>query len=171
MKVHRYQDANQFYDRVKDYLLRDEALHNVQLALCHSLIHNPERFDEKPLLATVEAEGNIFAVAMRIPSRNLLLSKIQDFRAIEAIAQDLHLTENSLPGVNAPNAEAKAFAETWRSLTSQCYEMKMALGAFQLKQVQKISSSVGQLRQATERDRQLLINWFELDFRLKESDR
>jgi len=161
MKVHRYQDANQFYDRVKDYLLTDEALHNVQLALCHSLIHNPESFKEKPLLATVEAEGDILAVAMRTPSRNLLLSKIQDFGAIKAMAQDLHLTENSLPGVNAPNAEAKAFVETWRSLTSQSYEMKMALRAFQLKQVQKISSSVGELRQATERDRQLLIDWFE----------
>jgi hypothetical protein len=125
------------------------------------LIHNPESFKEKPLLVTVEAEGNIVAVAMRTPSRNFLLSKIQDFGAIEAIAQDLHLTENSLPGVNAPNAEAKAFAETWRSLTSQSYEMKMALRAFQLKQVEKISQATGELRQATERDRELLINWFE----------
>jgi predicted GNAT family acetyltransferase len=161
MKVHRYQDASQFYDRVKDYLLTDEALHNLLLRLCHSLIHNPESFEEKPLLATVEADGDIVAVAMRTPPRNLLLSKIQDFTAVEAIAQNLHLTENSLPGVTAPNAEAKAFAETWQALTSQSYEIKMALRAFQLKQVEKISSSVGELRQATERDRQLLIDWFE----------
>ncbi|NEU72312.1 GNAT family N-acetyltransferase [Hassallia byssoidea VB512170] len=161
MKVYRYQDANQFYDRVKDYLLRDEALHNRLLRLCHGLIHNPESFEEKPLLATVEAEGDIVAVAMRTPPRNLLLSKIQDFGAIEAIAQNLHLTENSLAEVNAPNAEAKAFAETWRSLTSQSYEIKMALRAFQLKQIEKISQATGELRQATERDRQLLIDWFE----------
>ena len=161
MKVYRYQDASQFYDRVKDYLLTNEALHNMQLALCHGLIHNLEGFKEKPLLATVEAEGDIVAVAIRTPPRNLLLSKIQDFGAIEAIAQDLHLTQESLPGVNAPNAEAKAFAETWRSLTNQSYEIKMALRAFQLKQVQKISSCVGELRQATERDRELLTDWFE----------
>jgi hypothetical protein len=96
------------------------------------LNHNPESFEEKPLLATVEAEGDILAVAMRTPSRNLLLSKIQDFGAIKAMAQDLHLRENSLPGVNAPNAEAKAFAETWRSLTSQSYEMKMAAACFSI---------------------------------------
>lgn len=161
MKVHRYEDASQFYERVKDYLLRDEALHNVQLALCHSLIHNLEGFDEKPLLATVEAEGDIVAVAMRTQPRNLLLSKIEDFGAVEAIAQDLHFTQESLPGVNAPNAEAKAFVETWRSLTSQSYEIKIALRAFQLEQVQKISSSVGELRQATQSDRELLIDWFE----------
>lgn len=161
MKVYRYQDATQFYDRVKDYLLRDEALHNWLLALCHGLIHNPESFEEKPLLATVEAEGDIVAVAMRTPPRNLLLSKIQDFGAIEAIAQNLHLTENSLAQINAPNAEAKAFAETWQALTSQSYEIKMALRAFQLKQVEKISQATGELRQATERDRQLLIDWFE----------
>ncbi|MGI2902976.1 GNAT family N-acetyltransferase [Tolypothrix sp. VBCCA 56010] len=169
MKVYRYQDANQFYDRVKDYLLRDEALHNRLLVLCHSLIHNPEAFEEKPLLATVEVEGDIVAVAIRTRLRNLLLSKIQDFGAIEAIAQNLHLTENSLAEVNAPNAEAKAFAETWRSLTSQSYEIKMALRAFQLKQVEKISQATGELRQATEsdtlteslRERELLIDWFE----------
>ena len=161
MKVYRYQDASQFYERVKDYLLTDEALHNVQLRLCHSLIHNPEAFEEKPLLATVETDGDIVAVAMRTPSQNLLLSKIQDFGAIEAIAQNLHFTGNSLPGVKAPTDEGKAFAETWQALTSQSYEIKMALRAFQLKQVEKISKATGELRQATESDRQLLIDWFE----------
>lgn len=161
MKVYRYEDASQFYDRVKDYLLTDEALHNMLLRLCHSLIHNPGGFDEKPLLATVEAEGDIVAVAMRTPSGNLLLSKIQDFGAVEVMVQNLHTTQESLPGVTAPNAEAKAFAEIWRSLTSQSYKMKMALRAFQLKQVEKISSSVGELRQGTQRDRELLIDWFE----------
>lgn len=161
MKVYRYQDASQFYDRVKDYLLRDEAVHNLLLRLCHSLIHNPESFEEKPLLATVEAEGDIVAVAMKTPSRNLLLSKIQDFAAVEMMSENLLSTQESLPGVTAPINEAKAFAETWQALTSQSYEIKMALRAFQLKQVEKISQATGELRQATERDRQLLINWFE----------
>lgn len=160
MKVYRYQDANQFYDRVKDYLLRDEALHNRLLVFCHSLIHNPEAFEEKPLLATVEAEGDILAVAMRTPSRNLLLSKIQDFAAVEAIAQDLHLIQ-SLPGVTAPMNEAKAFAETWRSLTGQSYQLIKRLRTFQLEKVQPISSAHGNLRIATEADRELLLRWYE----------
>jgi predicted GNAT family acetyltransferase len=161
MKLQQFEDAKQFYDRVKDYLLIHEAMHNVQFALCHALIHNPERFDEKPYLAIVEADGDIIAVVMKTKSRNLLLSKIQDFAAIEAIAQNLHFTQKLLPGVNGPTAEAKAFAENWHSLTSQSYQLKMALRAFQLEQVQTISQTNGHLRQATQSDREILIRWFE----------
>lgn len=159
MKINRFEDASQFYERVKDYLLDKEALHNVQLAFCNSLIDNPQRY-EKPYLATVEVEG-IIAVAMRTTRRNLLLSKIQNFDCIKTIAQDIHQTQESLPGVNAPTAEAKAFAEAWHSLTGQSYQLKMALRAFQLEQVQPISKPTGHLRLATVSDRQLLIRWYE----------
>ncbi|MGH7999452.1 MAG: GNAT family N-acetyltransferase [Brasilonema sp.] len=170
MKVNRFEDASQFYERVKNYLLQHEALHNVLLARCNALIHNPERFDEKPYLATVEVDGDIVAVAMRTPPRNLLLSKIQDFgvieaicaeRSSEAIAQNLHLIQEFLPGINAPTAEAKAFAEAWHSLTGQSYHLKMALRAFQLEQVQAIPKVTGNLSIASESERQILIPWFE----------
>ncbi|MHC5719185.1 MAG: hypothetical protein ACYTX0_45800 [Nostoc sp.] len=76
MKVYRFQNATQFYARVKDYLLNQEALHNLLLGISHALIENPERFDEKPYLATVEANGDIVALAMRTPPRLLLLSQV-----------------------------------------------------------------------------------------------
>jgi uncharacterized protein len=161
MKLRRFEDASQFYDRVKNYLLKHEALHNVQLAICHSLIHNRDRFHEKPYLATVEVGEDIVAVAIITPPRNLLLSKIQDFAAIKAIAQDLHFSQESLPGVNAPNAEAKAFVEVWKTLTGQSYQLKMALRAFQLEQVQVIPKIGGSFRHATESDREILVSWFE----------
>jgi uncharacterized protein len=161
MKLRRFEDASQFYDRVKNYLLRHEALHNVQLAICNSLIENPDRFHEKPYLATVEVGEDIVAVAIITPPRNLLLSKIQDFAAIKAIAQDLHFSQESLPGVNAPNAEAKAFVEVWKTLTGQSYQLKMALRAFQLEQVQVIPKIGGSFRHATESDREILVSWFE----------
>ncbi|NMG19965.1 GNAT family N-acetyltransferase [Brasilonema bromeliae] len=161
MKINRFEDASQFYDQVKDYLLNHEALHNVQLALCNNLIQNPERFDEKPYLATVEVDGDVIAVAMKTPGRKLLLSKIEDFGSIEVIAQDIHLTQELLSGVNAPVTEAKAFVEAWHSLTGQSYHLKMALRAFQLEQVQPIPKTTGELRLATQSDRQFLIPWYE----------
>ncbi|BAZ67666.1 hypothetical protein NIES4106_24210 [Fischerella sp. NIES-4106] len=161
MKLQQFEDAREFYEKVKDYLLIHEAMHNVQFAICHALIHNPERFNEKPYLAIVEADRDIIAVAMKTKARNLLLSKIQDFAVIEAIAQNLHFNQNLPPGVNAPTAEAKAFAENWHSITGQSYQLKMALCAFQLEQVQTISKVNGHLRQATQSDREILIRWFE----------
>ncbi len=161
MKINRFEDVSQFYEQVKDYLLNHEALHNVQLALCNSLIQNPEHFDEKPYLTTVEVDGDVIAVAMRTPGRKLLLSKIEDFGSIEAIAQDIRHTQELLSGVNAPTAEAKAFVEAWHSLTGQSYHLKMALRAFQLEQVQPIPKTTGELRLATQSYRQLLIPWYE----------
>lgn len=160
MKVHRYKDASQFYQRVKDYLLSQEALHFLLLGISNVLIYNPERYREKPYLATVETDGNIVAVALRTPPHRLLLSKIQDFAAVEAIAQDLHLIQ-SLPGVTAPMNEAKAFAEVWKALTGQSYQLIKRLRTFQLEKVQPISSAQGNLRIATETDRELLLRWYE----------
>ena len=159
--LYKFEDASQFSDRVKDYLVNHEALHNAMLGLCNALIDNPERFNEKPYLATVEIDGDIAAVAMRIPPKALLLSQVNDLRAVEAIAQNLHLTQKLLPGVNAPSASAKAFAEVWYSLTSQSYQIKMALRAFQLEQVQPISHALGYLRLAESGDRQQLMHWYE----------
>ena len=160
MKVCRYEDASQFYERVKEYLLSQEALHFLLLGISNVLIYNPERYGEKSYLATVETDGNIVAVAMRTPPHRLLLSKIQDFEAVKAIAQDLHLIQ-SLSGVTAPMNEAKAFAEVWRSLTGQSYQLIKKLRTFQLEKVQPISSAQGNLPIAAETDKELLLRWYE----------
>ncbi|WP_228037947.1 hypothetical protein [Nostoc sp. LEGE 12450] len=80
MKIYEFQDANQFHTRVKDYLLNQESINSLLLGISDSLIHNPERYEETPYLATVEID-NIVAVAIRTPPRPLLLSQIEDLKA------------------------------------------------------------------------------------------
>ena len=111
MKLHRFEDANLFYKKVKDYLLNDEVLNNLQLGICSNLINNPEIYKIKPYLAAVEQDAKIIAVAMMTLAHELLLSKITDLKAINIIAQDLHQQYESLTNVNAPLIESKAFAE------------------------------------------------------------
>ncbi|MDZ8104047.1 MAG: GNAT family N-acetyltransferase [Nostoc sp. DedQUE12a] len=161
MKVYRFENAREFYAKVKDYLLNQEGLHNLLLGISNRLIENPEYFDEKPYLATVEENGDIVAVAMRTPPRLLLLSQIKDFQAVELLAQDLSISYSSLPGVNAPTNEAQAFIVAWHSLTGQSYQLKLALRIFQLEKVKPISQVAGYLRLATDSDQKLLKNWYE----------
>ncbi|MFN6479974.1 GNAT family N-acetyltransferase [Nostoc sp. DedQUE07] len=161
MKIHEFQDANQFYTWVKDYLLNQEPIHSLLLGISNSLIHNPERYEETPYLAAVEIDNNIVAVAIRTPPRPLLLSQIEDLKAVELLAQNLSVSYPSLTGVNAPVDEAQAFASAWHSLTGQSYQLKLALRTFKLEKVRHISAATGYLRQATESDRTLLINWYE----------
>ncbi|BCL35377.1 GNAT family N-acetyltransferase [Nostoc sp. MS1] len=166
MKVYKFTDTGQFYQRVKDYLLKQEALHNLLLGICDGLIHNPERFLETPYLVTVEKEDNIIGVAMRTPPRNLLLSQFQDITAIPLLTQDVHSVFPSLPGVTAPKYESENFALAWSSLTNQTYQLKVALRAFQLEKVQQIPSARGYLRQAVQEDKELLVRWYQ-DFYLE----
>jgi predicted GNAT family acetyltransferase len=161
VKLHKFQDAYQFRDRAQEYLLRQEALNNVLLGICHTLIHHPERFDEMPYLATVEADGEILAVALKTQSKPLFLSKISDLQAVEVLAKDLYISQQSIPGVNAPINEAKAFAVMWHSLTGQSYQLAMALRTFQLQKLRKNPSVKGYCRLAKENDTELLANWYD----------
>lgn len=99
MKINHFDNPQLFYQQAKNYLLRYEAEHNLLLGISQTLVHSPERYGSEPYLATVEEEGKILAVAMRTPPYNFLLSKVENFAAIEIIAQDLYQDKISLPGV------------------------------------------------------------------------
>ena len=51
MKVYGYQDASKFYDRVKDYLLFQEARHSFLLRICNGLINSSNEYDSDRYLA------------------------------------------------------------------------------------------------------------------------
>lgn len=159
MKLQHFEDANQFYTDVKDYLLRNEGMHYLLLGIINTLIHNPTRYENKPYLAVVESDGEIIAVAIRTPPRPLLLSQVKDLAAIELIAEDLYKNKEMLTGVNAPNAESEAFAQNWTTQTGESYKLKMALRSFQIEQVKPVNRPNGYLRLATYNDKKLLKQW------------
>ena len=161
MKLHRFEDTSLFYTKVKDYLFSDEVLHNLQLGNCNNLINNPEKYKIKPYLAAVEQNGNIIAVAMMTLPYDLLLSKIKDFKAIDIIAQDLQQQCKSLTNVNAPLIESKAFTEKWCFLTGSSYKSKFPLRIFKLEKVELFNQVKGNLRLATEKDKQFLKCWYD----------
>lgn len=159
MKLHKFEDAREFYLQVKDYLLRHEAMHYLLLGISNALINNPEKYNCQPYLAAVELDTSIIAVAMQTPPRPVLLSQISNLAAVELIAQDLYSHQPSLLGVNSPHAESEAFAKSWIALTGQSYQMKLALRAFKLEQVQITATPPGYLRVVDKGDKQLLKQW------------
>lgn len=159
MKLHRFQDASLFYTKVKNYLLNDEILHNLQLGVSNTLINHPNRYKIKPYLAVVEQYRNIIAVAMMTLPYNLLLSQIKDLKAVDLIAQDLQQNYELLTNINAPVIEARAFAEQWCLLTGKSYKLKVPLRIFKLEQVEFFSRVKGNFRLATKNDKELLKCW------------
>lgn len=162
MKLHKFNDARQFYERVNNYLLQYEAHHNLMYGIINALIRSPELYPHSPYLVAVEDDQDetLLTVALRTPPYNLVLARSQNSQALIAIAQDLHLRQHTLPGVIGPVTEAKAFAEAWQTLTAQPYREGMALRIYQLEAVQPLPKTNGYFRQATHCDRQLLITWY-----------
>ena len=159
MKLQRFEDAKSFYDRVGAYLLQHEAAHNLQLRLCKTLARNWDEYGVFPYAAVVEAGQTILAVAICTPPFPLVLSQVEDRGAIALIAEDVLTTHPHLPGVNGPVDVSKMFAETWQQMTGKSFKLEMALRIHELKTVQLASTVQGQLRVATECDRELLLQW------------
>lgn len=158
MKLLRFEDANHFYQQVKNYLLHKESLHNLLLGISNNLINYPEKYKIKPYLATVEQNGSIIAVAMMTLPYNLVLSEIKNLAAIDIIIQDLKQRYEYLTNINAPVVESKVFAEKWSLLTGKSYKLR-ALRIFKLENVELSLKSKGNFRLATENDKELLKSW------------
>ena len=163
MKLIKLDDASQYYQKVKNYLLQYEAANCLILAMSKSfsksLSSGEMNAANQPYMVVVEHNQAMVATAIQTPPRNLILAKLSNSEAIELIAQDLATNPQSLPGVIAPKAEAESFINTWHNFTGQSHQLDVAMRVHQLSQIQSITSARGKLRLAKESDRHLLIDW------------
>ena len=143
MQIEHFENVDEYYKTVRDYLLKQEASHCLMLGLC-----SRRDFKEQPYLAVVKENNTIVAVAMRTPPHKLVLSQSLSKEAIAIIARDLASRRESLPGVMAPKPEALTFTQHWQSLTGQSYQLGLAHRIYQLEIVQPINIANGYLRLA-----------------------
>lgn len=161
MNLKHFDDINEYYEYVKPYLIQQEAYHNLLFGVISELKGRPKNSTHPPYLVTVEEDDNLVAVALRTPPRQLVLSKILDFKAFNIIAQDLHARQELIPGVTGLVEEAQAFAQAWQTLTNQSYHLALKLGIYQLTTVNPVRKANGYFRPATQNDSNLLINWLQ----------
>ncbi|MDX2242801.1 MAG: GNAT family N-acetyltransferase [Leptolyngbyaceae cyanobacterium bins.302] len=159
MQLHRFEHTIEFCDRVEPFLLQDEVVHNLLLRLCKSFRDANPRL-QPSYLAVVEDQERVVAVAIRTPPHSVVLSLVEEIRAIDLLAADLKIAEPLLPGVNAPQIEADLFAEAWQQLTHCSPVLDIAMRIHQLTTVQAIAASDGALRLAGDADLSLLADWY-----------
>ena len=158
MQLRRYDDAAAFLRHAGAFLVADEAVHSLILGIAATLSADPERFGQSPYLAAVERDGEVAAAAVMTPPRPVLLS-LADPAALAPIADDLHARFGTLAGVNAPSAVSRAFAEEWQRRAGGSYRRATAMRIYELTAVIPPTAVPGQLRRATEGDRDLLVAW------------
>lgn len=159
MKLTKFYDAAQYYQRVENYLLQHEAANCLILGMSKGLVGGEANSANQPYMVVVEQDRSIITTAIQTPPRNLILAKPSDSQAIKLIAQDLVTNPRSLPGVIASKAEAESFINIWHDLTAQSHQLDVAMRVHRLSQMQSIAHATGKIRLAFESDRHLLIDW------------
>ncbi len=161
LRLQRFGAAKDFYAEAERFLLWREAGHNLILGICATLIGQPGRYEQEPYLAVVRGEVRVVAAVVMTPPHGIVLSLISEPAAFPLISQDVHELYPTLPGVLGPTQESICFAEAWRLLSGQEYRKLMAERIYRLEEVVPVKGVPGELRRATQVDRDLLVAWFQ----------
>lgn len=159
VQLKRYEDINEFYNRVEPFLLEREAQYCLMLGISTNLMKT-NLYPEPPYLACVEQDGQVVAVAMRTPPHRLVLSDTSDQTVLALIAADVQqVYQGDLVGVIAPKEAGKLYSDIWSSITRQKSKLNLAEGVYKLSAVRPVAGVVGHNRPATAEDRDLLVKW------------
>ena len=109
MELRSHSGVDAFLDVVGDFLLRDEARHNLMFGICTTLRTAPDAYPEA-LLWSVEEDGDVVAAALMTPPFNLVVAQPRDEGALRFLAASLSAR---LPGVTGALPEAETFAQAW----------------------------------------------------------
>jgi predicted GNAT family acetyltransferase len=160
---HAARGLGDFVERVGAFLQADEVVHNLLLGILGDLAEPggpPGAFAGEPVLAWVEREGAVAAVAVMVPPRNLVVSKTATAGALDALALGLARRQRALPGVNGPAAEAHAFASAWRSHTGRVARRVRSLQLCEARTLRPpVTPPPGSLRLASAGDADRVTGW------------
>ena len=112
MEIKHFNHPKLYYEKVKAYLLQEEAVHCMILGISNTLINSPDHYSTQPYLVVIENNDNdkVLATAIKTPPYKLLLSRSLQSEAIAEMARDLDANDKSLPGViNLPLRRIKMF--------------------------------------------------------------
>jgi predicted GNAT family acetyltransferase len=164
MELRRFDAVGDFLSVAEPFLVEREAEHNLMLGVASSITEVPEAYSGPPYLAVVTDRGRVVAAALRTPPFRLVLSEVDDPRAIGLLAADW--PANELPDVLGPVEHVRAFVEARAALGGPLGTLEMSERVYQLTEVTPIPSIPGRARPATLDDRDLVIAWLEA-FRLE----
>ena len=154
MEVVQPTDVSEFLERAAQ-LLADEARHNLILGLAGTLRDEPGLYPEHTLWL-VEDAGAIVGAALRTPPYNLVLGDGSG-AALEALAREVGA---GIPGAVGAVPEIDGFVAAYARLHDVAPEPRVQQGIYALESVLPPERPLGEPREATQADRELLVRWW-----------
>ncbi|MGC4948011.1 GNAT family N-acetyltransferase [Streptomyces sp. DT224] len=158
----RVPDVHAFLARAGGFLRSRPALHTVPLTVCEGLrARGPQAYgDEAPVFGVLERGGEVRAAYFRTPPYRLIVTPLTPEEA-GALASHLEAAGDPVPGVNADDATAAAFAEAWRARTREEPRLHERLRLYRLGELRwPDPAPEGRARVAEARDRGPVARWY-----------
>jgi uncharacterized protein len=160
MDLQRFADVGDFLDVAGDFLVQREAEHNLILGICSNLRVDPATFGPAPYLAAVTDSHSVVAAAIQTPPFRLILSEVDDDRAIDLLADDL--ADRDLPGALGPVEVVRAFVEAGARHGGRPARLETHERIYQVSSVTRPQPvPAGDWRIAEESDRRIVMTWLD----------
>jgi RimJ/RimL family protein N-acetyltransferase len=116
----------------------------------------------RPAAESPGSAGAVGAVFMHTPEFPVLVSSHMSGQAAAELARDLAAAGRQVPGINAAQEAADAFAAAWADHTGDAVTVHRRMRLFRLGElIQPAPEPEGAARLAAERDQDLLAGWFD----------
>lgn len=160
MKIIKYTDANEFYDKVVSFLEKDEAVNNLALGILSNLRNNENSYGKiKPFLALLEDGEIIKLVMIMTPPYNLQILG-GGSNEVLTYAIDYLINENiEVPGIIGRKELCADIVNIWAEKSSFKPEISMDQRIYRLDQVNNTHDSKGCFKIADKEDSKTLVKW------------
>ena len=158
VRLDRFDSVGAFLRAAGPFLRAREAQHCLILGISANLRSRPaDSPEDPPYLATVREGRQVVLVAFQTPPWQMVISEVDDPRALETIVADRLGTE--LPAVVGPAEHMGAFARLWSGATGVRHRLGFRERIFRVTRVVPPRPAAGAMRVAGPGDRDLLAEW------------
>ena len=160
MEIKFYEDIDEYYNLVSEFLLKNEAENNLLFSILSTIKINPKRYgEEKPVLICVKQNDRIKLISLRTPPYNQLLSYTVDLNSIDLLTKMLLRKKTELPGILGFKKGAEKFAQLWcenKKLKSQIIRNERI---YKLERVAEETLGSRDFIIGSEINKSLILNW------------
>ena len=156
VETRRFDSIDTFVEVAGPFLEAREPQHMLSLGILGDR-RDTDSWPDSGALAAALADYRVVATAIWTPPWNVVLSEIDDARAIDALAAAL--AGDPLGGVHAPAEHAEAFARAWAKRAGGTYRFSESQRSYVVDAVIPPDNVPGSLRRARPDDRDMMVDW------------
>jgi ribosomal protein S18 acetylase RimI-like enzyme len=159
LRLTRPDSVESFAGLAGGFLEQREAQNCVILGLCSQMRTGSTSIQNfTPYFGVVRRADAVVGAAL-VAGFLVLLSDPIEPDAIPLLVEDIARSAPEVPGVVAEVSAARRFAELWTERTGRPHRLNMSERIFRLERVTPPMPLDGEMRLATEADRELLVDW------------